>query len=149
MSDNRDDSLYAVFSQVIRLHHQRVHMVLQKLGVYPGQPPLLFTLLKQDGQSQNHLAQKLSIKAATITVMLSRMERVGLIERRSDPNDQRISRVYLTDKGKKLCEDVRDALMTVDRECFSNFTLEEQLLLRRFFLQMQDNLVKVCCKNAE
>jgi DNA-binding MarR family transcriptional regulator len=149
MNDYKPDSLYRVFSEVIRLHYYRAHMLLDKVGIYPGQPPMLLALYKKDGQSQRELANRLKIKPATITVMLRRMEKAQLVERRQDAEDQRISRVYLTDKGKEACEEVKKVINIIDAECFSNFTQEEQILLRRLFMQMRDNLAKVCDKNLD
>ncbi len=140
------DSLYYVFCEVIRLNYHRTYMILDKLGVYPGQPPMLFTLYKQDGQSQKELAGKLSIKPATITVMLTRMEKAGIVERRQDREDQRVSRVYITEEGKKICSEVHEAMKTIESECFINFTQEEKVILRRLLMQMRDNLKKVCDK---
>ena len=51
---------------------------------------MLFALYKKDGQSQKDLAKQLNINPATITVMLTRMEKAGLLERRKDPDDQRV-----------------------------------------------------------
>lgn len=146
MNCQNDDSLYAVFGQTIRLHYSRVHIILEKIGVYPGQPPLLFALAKSNGQSQKELAEKLHIKPATITVMLRRMETVKLIERRSDNNDQRVTRVFLTEQGQKVLREVKEAVKVMEEECFKNFSIEEQILLRRFFLQMRENLMKVCAE---
>jgi DNA-binding MarR family transcriptional regulator len=145
----KEDSLYAIFGQVIRFHYSRMHMLFEKIGVYPGQQPILFALGKQDGLSQKELAKKLYIKAATITVMLNRMENANLIERRPDEHDQRISRVYLTPKGKEIRSELITTLKQIVDECFSNFTPEEQILLRRLFMQMRDNLMKACGENFE
>lgn len=149
MDCQNEDSLYAVFGQVMRFHYCRAHMLLEKLGVYPGQPPLFFALAKHEGQSQRELAKILYIKAATITVMLKRMEAGGWIERRPDENDKRVSRVYLTEQGQKLLSEVKGTLKNIEVDCFSNFTAEEQILLRRFFMQMRDNLIKACNDNYE
>jgi len=34
-------------------------------------------------------------------------------------------------------------MRTLEEECFAGFTLEEKVLLRRFFIQIRDNLKKV------
>lgn len=149
MDFKESDSLYEVFLQIIRLHYHHTHMLLDKVGVYPGQPGMLFTLYKKDGQIQKDLANKINIKPATATVMLSRMEKIGLIERRQDANDQRISRVYITDKGKKVCQEVKEVMKIINAECFSNFTMEEQILLRRLLMQVRDNLLRVCNKKLD
>lgn len=145
----QDDSLYHVFAQVIRLHYHRTHTLLDKVGVYPGQPGMLFSLYKKDGQSQKELANKLNIKPATATVMLNRMEKAGLLERKADATDQRISRVYITEKGGEVCEEVKEVMKIINSECFSNFTSEEEILLRRLLMQVRDNLMKVCDRKTE
>lgn len=144
MDCHNHNSLSHAFYQVVRLHHQRTYMLLDKVGVYPGQPYLLFALHHINGQSQKDLAGKLNIKASTIATMVKRMEKTGLIERRQDNEDQRISRVYITEKGNEVCKEVNEARKIIEEESFSNFTEEEQMLLRRLLMQMRDNLEKVC-----
>jgi len=136
------DNLYHIFGEIIRLHYHRSHNLLDKLGIYPGQPPMLFTLYHKDGQSQKELAEKIKIKPATITVMLGRMEKSELVTRRQDTEDQRISRVYITEKGKKVCEELKNVFIALNEECFSNFTDDDKVLLRRLLTQMRDNLMK-------
>ena len=134
------DSLYYNFLEVIRFHYYRTHVLLEEIGVYPGQPPMLFILNQEDGQSQKELANKLKIKPSTITVMLKRMEKANLIVRKKDDKDQRISRVYLTEKGKKVCEDTIEVVKQIERECFKDFTEEEKETLKSLFLKMKNNL---------
>lgn len=134
------DSLYFVFLEVIRFHYIRTHELLEEIGVYHGQPGMLFTLNKQDGQSQRDLADKLNLAPATITVMLKRMEKSGLVERRQDPKDLRVSRVYLTDKGRDLCGKTNEVVKRIEEGTFNNFTKEEKIMLRRLLMQMKDNL---------
>lgn len=136
------DSLYHIFGEVIKLNYHRSHNLLDKLGIYPGQPPMLLSLYHKDGQSQKELAEKIKIKPATITVMLGRMEKSELVTRRQDAEDQRISRVYLTEKGKKVCEDLKQVFVALNGECFSNFTEDEKEVLRKLMMKMRDNLVK-------
>ncbi|MDW8802156.1 MarR family transcriptional regulator [Clostridium sp. A1-XYC3] len=144
MDFHERDSLYMIFLEIIKLHYHRTHLLLDKVGVYPGQPPMLYALHRKNGQSQRELAEKLKIKPATITVMLSRMEKAGLVERKQDPDDQRISRVYLTDQGQEVWREVSEVVKIINNDCFNNFTSEEQILLRRLLMQVRDNLNKVC-----
>lgn len=134
------DSLYFLFLEIIRLHYHRTHTLLDKIGIYPGQPPLLFILNKNDGLSQKEIADKLRIKPSTITVMLKRMENGNLVYRKQDSEDQRISRVYLTEQGKSLCEKSKEITNSLQDECFGNFTAEEKVILRRLLMQIRDNL---------
>ena len=143
MKDLNADSPEFLLGQVIRLHHYRMHMLLSELGLYPGQPPILFMLWHQDGRSQKELAEKIGLKPATITVTLKRMEKAGLIERRTDSEDLRVTRVYLTEKAQKLQPQVKQIFIKLSNECFRGFTDEEKVIMRRLLMHVRDNLSKV------
>lgn len=145
--DNRD-SLYYVFREVIKFHYYRTYMLLDEVGIYPGQPAMLHTLSEEDGQSQTDIAKNLNIKPATVTVMLNRMEKSGLLERRQDPEDQRVSRVYITEEGRNMYEKVRVIWDQIDSECFGNLTETEQDILRGLLMQVRGNLESVCDRRS-
>lgn len=136
------NSLYQLFNQVVRLHFQRVHAILEPLGLYPGQPPVLFVLSHKGGLKQRELADHLRIQPATLTVMLKRMEANGYVSRQPDPLDQRVSRVYLTEKGGKLCLQVKQAFAKVDEECFGTLTEEDKIKLREGLTLVRDRLLQ-------
>jgi len=137
------NSLDHLLVQVCRLHYARSHCLLESIGVYRGQPPLLFILEEQEGVTHSELASHLHVTPATITKMLQRMEKAGLVERRPDTEDQRISRVYLTDAGRAILNDVKQAIATIAAETFAGFTEEEQQLLHHFLGRVRENLLRV------
>lgn len=143
MFDKDDESLYSLLWQVIRQHFIRHHRLLSKIGLHKGQPPILAMLWNRDGLTQKEIAEELRLRPSTVTVILKRMEKAGLLKREPDHYDMRISRVYLTQKGKDLRKDVEEIMKTMEEECFAGFTFEEKILLRRFFIQIRDNLRKV------
>lgn len=134
------DSLTHMMRHVLKLHRRETDRLIHEYEVYPGQPPVLFRLCEQDGLSQRELAQRVRLTPATLTVMLTRMEKTGLVERRPDAKDQRITRVYLTDKGRSALDSVGAAIQSVEARTFEGFLPEEKLLLRRLLMQMQQNL---------
>lgn len=135
-----EDSLEFLFSKVIRLYHHQMHKSLHKIGLYKGQPFILFVLNDQDGITQKELAKKIKIEPASVSVIVRRMEKAGLVERRKDLKDLRIFRVYLTKKSRDILEKVEEEMRVVQQKCFQGFIPEEKLLLRRFFIQMSKNL---------
>jgi DNA-binding MarR family transcriptional regulator len=139
----KPESLDFLLVQICRLHHARAYTLLEELGLYRGQPPVLFALWEREGLTHSELAARLHVKPATITKMINRMEKSGFVQRRSDSEDQRVSRVYLTDAGRAIQNEVERVWRTLLEETFVGFSLEERLLLRRFFLQMRDNLLQV------
>lgn len=148
MEEINDDSLRNVFMQVIRLQFLRSHSLLEDTGMYPGQPPFIFSLKKKDGQSQKELGESLGVKPSTITVMAQRLEKNGIVERRQDERDQRKSRIFLTDKGKEMCKELEHIHSKITDECFQGLTTDEKVIFRRLLMQIRDNLTEVC-KNAD
>lgn len=136
------DSLDFLLGQCCKLHRGRMFTLFEELGLYHGQPPMLFVLWEQDGQTHTELAGRLHIQASTVTKMVQRMEKAGFIERRNDPDDQRVSRVYLTAAGHAVREDVNRIWRQLEEETFTGFTPEEQAVLRRFFLHIRENLLR-------
>jgi DNA-binding MarR family transcriptional regulator len=136
-------SLDHLLAQVCRLHHARAHELFDAIGRYQGQPPVLEALWEKDGLTHSELAARLHVRPATITRMIQRMEHAGLLTSKSDPDDLRVSRVYLTDAGRAIRSAVAQAFKTSEADTFAGFTLEERVLLRRFLLQVRDNLIGV------
>jgi DNA-binding MarR family transcriptional regulator len=134
------DTLDFLMAQNCHLHHTRAHQLFDELGLYRGQPPVLYELWQSEGLTQKELADRLGVTPATITKMLQRMEKAGFIQRKQDAADQRISRVYLTEAGCLVKDRVENVWKTMEVETFANLTSAEQDLLRRFLLQIRDNL---------
>jgi DNA-binding MarR family transcriptional regulator len=136
------ESLDFLLAQICRLHYARAHALLETLGLYRGQPPVLHALWDREGLTHGDLAARLHVSPATMTKMLRRMEKAGFIERRSDPDDERVSRVYLTDSGRAVQAAVRQVWHTMEEETFAGFTPQERDVLRRSYLRMRENLTR-------
>ncbi len=131
-----------LLAQVCLLHHSRAHALLEAIGLYRGQPPVLRALWEQEGLTHTELAERLHVTPATITKMIQRMEKAGFVVRKPDVEDQRVSHVYLTEAGRAIRSEVQAVWQTMERETFNGFTQEEQALLRRFLLRMRENLMR-------
>jgi DNA-binding MarR family transcriptional regulator len=90
--------------------------LLKNLDLHPGQMICGRIIEVKEGLSQRELAGYVHIKPATVTVMLQKMEKSGLITRIPDEEDRRITRIYLTEQGKtanrQAAEVMRDLLMS-------------------------------------
>jgi MarR family transcriptional regulator, organic hydroperoxide resistance regulator len=137
------EALDFLLSQVCRLHYVRAQGLLDAIGIYRGQPPVLYVLHEQEGLTQSDLAARLEVAPATITKMLQRLERAGFVQRETDHEDQRVSRVYLTDAGRAIQGDVVAVLGRLAAETFGGLTTEERVLLRRLMIDMRENLSRV------
>lgn len=100
--DPSSQEVLRAFMRTIHLHRQSMLKLLAAKGAHPGQAIYLRMLARNDGISQRDLAEKLMLAAPTVTSTLQRMERLGMVERRPDPDDQRVTRVHLTAEGRRL-----------------------------------------------
>jgi MarR family transcriptional regulator, organic hydroperoxide resistance regulator len=135
----RETILFTLLQITRRFHKRAVHD-LNALGLYAGQEKFLLLLWEQDGLTQTQIAESMYVEQATVTQVLDHLARAGLIQRSRDEKDGRISRVYLTEKGRALEEPVQRLWDAWETQALASFTQEERLLLRRFLLQMQANL---------
>ena len=126
--------------QVHKAHRTRAEAALNKLGLHTGQEMLLLRLWIEEGISQSHLAASMGVEPPTATKMLQRMEHAGLIERRADPEDARISRVYLTERGRALEQPVLEVWKQLEAQTVAGLSATEQALLRRLLMQVSANL---------
>jgi DNA-binding MarR family transcriptional regulator len=132
-----------LFPQFFREHYERSRSQFDSLGLARGQPGVLNVLWEKDGLTQTEIGDALHVQPATVTKMVQRMEEAGWVERHEDPDDLRVQRVYLTAAGRQIRPQIECILQTVSEETLAGFSLEEQLLLRRFLIQMRDNLRRV------
>lgn len=63
---------------------------------------VLVVLWKQDGCSQQHLAEKTYRDKPGITRLIDHLERDGFVVRKHDPHDRRSNLIFLTPKGRSL-----------------------------------------------
>lgn len=92
--------LYAASRKVINLYTP----LLKPFGVTYTQYLVLIVLWEQDGQTIGDLCRKLYLDSGTVTPMIKKMEKDGLVARHRCEEDERSVRVSLTDKGKELEE---------------------------------------------
>ena len=140
LQERRDRELGLLFADVCKLHHAVSRSLVHGLGLHRGQPPLLSALAEREGQSHSELARALCVSAPTISKMVQRLERAGFVERRPDPDDERVSCVYLTDAGRSVQKDIRRTLRSMGKEITREFSAEERTLLHSFLVRIRANL---------
>ncbi len=135
-----DETIGYLLVGVCRAHRNRAAEALARVGLYVGQEWILLRLREQEGMPQSELAEVCSVEGPTMSKALQRMERAGLVERREDPADARVSRVYLTEQGRTVTGSVDELWADLERRTVAGLSLEERVLLRRLLLQLERNL---------
>ena len=136
-----EQPLGKLLAGICRLNRGFMHSLWDELGLYRGQPFLLAVLWESEGVTHSELARRIHVSPATVTNMIKRMEKGGLLERRPDKVDQRVSRVYLTDAGRAIRERVDQRWRALETQVFGSFSEVEQELLRTLLERVRGELV--------
>lgn len=144
MSQPIQETCGFALAQACKFHRQQVDIALRSHGLRVGQEMILLQLWAEDGLTQTQLAERVCVEPPTVSKMLQRMESEGLIERRADPDDARISRVFLAAASRSIEAAVGASWAGVEAQATAGMTCEERLLLRRLLVQMRENLSRSC-----
>ena len=139
-TDENDDSLQSLFVRLTHLYFRKIFLMMKVTEIHPRQFPLICLVGKQEGISQKKISEMLKISAPTVAVSVKRLEKAGMVERKNDEKDQRVMRIYLTEKGRRLTETAKMYIEENEKALFRGFSESELCLMKRFFKQMADNL---------
>lgn len=96
-----------------RLITQTYHPMLSEHGITYPQYLVLLVLWEKDGQPVNDIAKRLFLETNTVTPMLQRMEKDGILQRVKGQKDARQIIVSLTRKGRELQKKLAEVPLTV------------------------------------
>jgi MarR family transcriptional regulator for hemolysin len=77
---------------------------VRRFGMTRAQWAVLSRLERNQGLKQSELAEMLDLKPISLTRLVDRLCDAQLIERRPDPNDRRVKRLFLTPAAKPLVD---------------------------------------------
>jgi MarR family transcriptional regulator for hemolysin len=97
-----------MLNDVARLLRTYADQKAAKFGMTRAQWAVLVRLDRTQGLKQCELAEILDVQPITLTRLLDRLCDNGIIERRPDPADRRVKRLYLTPAAKPLLERLGD-----------------------------------------
>lgn len=137
--DYTDTTSYYIV-QIAKLHRQMISDEFAKLGIFVGQDMILRLLWEEDGLTQTQIINQLKVEPPTITKMIHRMEKTGLLKRRRDPKDARVSRIFLTERGFELKGPITQVWNDMEDRLVQGMPDEEQSRLRTILQGLLSNL---------
>ena len=121
-----EESLGYLVNRAARVMAQQLAEELRPAGVAIGQWAILLFLWAQDSMSQAELARVVAIEPPTVVRTVDRMVRDGLVERLPDPNDGRITRIHLTERGRALRDQLVSRADEVNERNLARFSPDER-----------------------
>ncbi|MDH4441409.1 MAG: MarR family transcriptional regulator [Rhizobium sp.] len=127
-------------TQVARAMRTRLSHGLAESGLYAGQDGVIQMLSQEDGLTPGALAQRLGVKAPTMTRTIGRMEAQGFLFRRADDRDARLTKVHLTEDGRNTMERIAGATADCEREATRGLSNKELRTLVKLLAVVDGNL---------
>jgi MarR family transcriptional regulator for hemolysin len=112
-------------------------------GMTRAQWGILVWLEREPGLSQRELAEVLEVEPITVARLVDRLERAGMVERRSDEQDRRIWRLHLTGAAHPVLREIHDyrvamtGFLTQDLSAAASAELIEKLSLMKGLLSTE------------
>lgn len=137
-----DKKLLDLFTDMTRIQTAYVERRLLHLGLHTGQGAIISALGECGPCSQKDLAEYRHVSAATISVMLRRMENGGLVVR-SQSEDGKHNEISLTEQGEEMCEALSRDMDGEPERIFAGLSEEDKLAAQRIFKKISENLASL------
>jgi DNA-binding MarR family transcriptional regulator len=129
-------SLYMAFKKMQIEYHRQA----KQNGLAAAPYAALQKLWEQEGLTITDLGDKLFLKNSSITSLMDRMERDGLVYRERTKDDRRVVRIYLTDKARRLKEVIPNFEEHLLKKLKDSFAPEEIAALIGLLNKMEESL---------
>ena len=118
--------------------HGRFKEMLKPYGLTNLQHLVLEGLWHESGQTAAELGKMLIMDKATLSGVLDRMSDAGWIEKRPNPDDRRVVQLFTTRRADDQKPELIELRQRANAELLERFSVEEQLLLKRFLWDLMD-----------
>ena len=120
--------------------YQRTHGEFKKLlkpyGLTNIQHIVLESLRHEPGATAAELGKLLILDKATLSGVIDRLGESVWIVKKSDSEDSRVQRLYLTDKAEETMEGLIEKRDKFDEDLLADFSIEERILLKRLLKEL-------------
>lgn len=111
-----------------------------KIGITITQSKVIFTLYLHSGLTQRELADKIGVESPTLVPIIDKMEDDGYVQRKLDPQDRRIKRVYTTSKTDLLWDSMMECATHLRKVSIKEVSEQEIKLALGVVKKITENL---------
>ena len=130
-----------LINEISKLFHDKLRRNSEDLGFKSGYRQILRFLSHEDGVTQVDIARNSHFTAPTVSVTLKKMEDEGLISRKTDKNDTRRTRVFITEKGREWESKLFTTAMDCEEILVRGFSAEEIEEFDRLLKKAKENML--------
>jgi DNA-binding MarR family transcriptional regulator len=128
---------------VSRLRRTAFDQRMKPLGITRSQWWVLTNMTRHGdkGITQTELATVMDIGKVALGGLIDRLEDRGFIERRADPEDRRVNRLFLRNKGHGILERMNSIALEMNAKVMRGISLQRQHALAEALHDMKVNLI--------
>ena len=127
-------------SRISKTLRCRFNQAANEEGLFSGQQHIIHLLKHNEGLTVSQIAKATGVATATASVSIKRMEKAGFVERKSDENDARITKLYLTQKGELAPEHIKEKMDSQEQFITKGLSDDEINLLSDLLDRVIENL---------
>lgn len=101
---------------------------------------IMLNEVSEDSAASKEVEKYFGFTQSTIAGIIDRLEKKGLVEGFTDPEDKRRKRVRITQKGKNLCEETKVSMDNYETWFLKSLTEEEKSELSRLLLKIYNDV---------
>lgn len=137
-----EQSLFFLIKRTSKAFREKLNQNFAKAGhdVTSEQWRILRCLWQKDGQRQQDLANVVNKDKTCITRIIDSMEKRDLVVRIPDRLDRRQNLIYLTNKGKKLQEDLMQIFINTSIDAQKSIDPDQLSIFRKVLEEVYNNL---------
>jgi DNA-binding MarR family transcriptional regulator len=132
------DCTIFLLAKVYQKAHGRFKEMLKPYGLTNLQHLVLEGLWYASGQTAAELGKLLIMDKATLSGVLDRMSDAGWIEKRPDPDDRRVVRLFPSRRAKEQKAELIKLRRKANEALLERFSTEEQVLFKRFLWDLME-----------
>lgn len=137
---NHADYPVSLMHDIDRMTHDRIKADLPNLQ--PSCRMIMMHLAHHDNVTQLELVRATHLKPPTVSVSLQKMEKNGLVTRRTDTNDLRMTRVSLTEKGREMDRHILSTIHEQDTAVKNILTPDELQIFMQLLQKIHSHLLE-------
>lgn len=149
MLEKADAKPSMLMHDISKLFGMSMRRQTEEVGISDGCRRIIMELSHHDGVPQLALAKHAHLSAPSVSVALSKLEADGVVERKTDDEDMRQSKVFITDKGREVDKLIRQKFDLTEEIMLRNVSEEETAALMKTLRKLLSNLIDEEEKNGE
>lgn len=148
----REENLPILINDAGLLFRRYFNREVKELGLTAAQWEVLSYIYRWQGLTQTELADLLATGKSPLGKKLDSLEAKGMVERKSDANDRRVKRIYMTHKLDSLEDELRkvvDSIVLMAAESISNSDLDQMRTWLRIMISNLTHALDDGAKKAD